>query len=218
MAGSRCFIDLSVMPRKPEYLSDIAFLAARLGYSALGVDCVEHKNDMLREVERESKIRIVCRALIRGENRRAIAQKLHRLPRDHVVVVEAENLDVARYAAVKKRVDIIRLSGRGLAALDRSQARLFKERGWGAIELSLKPVITDPHRNLQRFITAVRKAVAFGIDLIIVSDAGTPEELIPPYSAAGIVSLSGLPGEYALSFISNSPLSILIRRGLESPC
>lgn len=213
-----CFIDLSVRPGSLDDFKEIARTAKDMGICVLGLDCegLELSVGEARSLSEDLGVAIVCRAVLRGSRRREIAVKLRSINRNTLIVVEAETLDVARYAAVKKSVDIIRATPESYDLIDRSQARLFRERGWGAIEISLKPVLKNPVSTLPRLIPALRRAYAYGIDLILVSDASNPYELIHPRSAAGIASLAGIPGDYALSYVSTVPRSILERRRLLS--
>ncbi len=213
-----CFVDLSVRPGSLDDFKEIARTAKDMGICVLGLDCesLELSVDEARSLSEKLGVVMVCRAVLKGSRRRDIAVKLRSTNRNTLIVVEAETLDVARYAAVKKSIDIIRVTPESYNLIDRSQARLFRERGWGAIEISLKPVLEDPESALPRLIPALRRAYAYGIDLILVSDASNPYELIHPRSAAGIASLAGIPGDYALSYVSTVPRSILERRRLLS--
>ncbi|MEB3851755.1 MAG: hypothetical protein LRS49_04140 [Desulfurococcales archaeon] len=207
------YVDLSVTPRGVGDLKAIASTARRMGYTVLGAPtgvagaptCVDG-------------VLVVPRYVVRASTRREAARGLASAPRGALVVVEAESQDVARYAAVNKRVDVLRLPYRMLRLVDRSTARLFRERGWGLVEVSLRPITEGRLGLLARLFTALRRAEAYSVPLALVSDADGPLGLWHPYSLAGLASLSGLPIERGLALASTAPRRALARRRLGPGC
>ncbi|MEB2836710.1 MAG: hypothetical protein GSR80_000660 [Desulfurococcales archaeon] len=157
---------------------------------------------------------VIPRFTIRASTRREARRGLDAAPRGSLVVVEATAADAARYAAVNKLVDVLRLPPRLSYLVDRSTARLFRERGWGLVEISLGGLSADTAgRILPPLASALRRAEAYGVPVAVVSDAGDPLSLWHPYEVAGLAESLGIPWHRGLSWISTAPLSVLARRG-----
>jgi RNase P/RNase MRP subunit p30 len=203
------FIDLSTKPESTG-LDELVRVARMFGIRVIGVPVgVISGGPQCR-----SGVLLVPRYTVTAEARREAARALEDAPREALVVVEALGQDAARYAAVNKRVDILRLPTRLLSLVDRSTARLFRERGWGVVEASLAPLQGGPGRAaLARLLSAIRRAEAYGVPVVLVSDAEDPLGLWPPYTVAALASLSGLPWERALALVTTNPLRALARRG-----
>ncbi len=200
------YVDLSVAPGGD--LEVLAVTARRLGIRVLGVPV-----DLVSEPSCLEGVLLIPRFLARASTRREAALLLRGAPNKALVVVEARSPDVARYAAVNKRVDVVRLPHQLLGLVDRSTARLFRERGWGVVEASLSPIMEGKAGALSKLFSAIRRSEAYGVPLALVSDARDPLELWHPYATAGLASLSGLPWERALSLVSTAPLRAVARRG-----
>jgi len=202
------YVDLSIRPKSLDDLKEMITVAERLGFSVVGLG----DNEYCRYVKFISKtVRVVCRIEVTGDSRSDIARKLSRLKSrsDTLIVAIARNLDVARYAAVKKTIDIVRVEPEAYNAIDWSEATLLREKGWGLIEISLKHVLEDPEKYWRSFSSALRRAYRYDVTLALVTDAENSQELLHPRVMAGIASLAGIPGNYALSYVSSKPLSIL---------
>lgn len=206
----RGFLDLSVRPPSPEALEEIARQAARLGIEGLGVDYSAGAAG--RSV---GDVRLIPRFTVRASTRREARMQLEKAPRKAVVVLEATGLDALRYGGVSKLVDVVR-PGPGLEhyAVDQSQARLFRERGWGAVEVPVRGLHEARPGAWRRFMLVVRRAYSSGVPLVLVSDAGGPLELWHPMSLAGLLVLAGIPEDRALASIYNEPVRVAARKGL----
>ncbi len=208
----RAFADLSVRPKDPSALeSIIRFASEKLEISLLGIE----KGPLYErglEISKEYDLDIICREVIRGISRRDVGRALARMRRgsDCIKVVEVKTLDIARYAAVKSGVDIIRMEPEAFKFIDKSEARLIREGGNKPIEISLRSVLKDP-RSLPKLLNAIAKAFVYNIDIILVSDATEVFELVHPRSAAGIASLAGIPGDLALSYVSTVPFRAIAK-------
>jgi RNase P/RNase MRP subunit p30 len=203
----RPYIDMAVAPADEEALDGIVRVAARLGYGAIGVS-----HDLIGEVTCRRGILLFPRYTFKASTRREARRALDRAPRNALVVVEAEALDSARYAAVNKRVDVLRIPLKLAGLIDRSTARLFRERGWGLVEVSLHPLLDPGVDTLSSLAAAFRRAEAYSVPLALASDAEDPLDLWPPKAVAALAEVMGIPWERGLSLLTTNPLSILSRR------
>ena len=201
------YIDLSIAPASHSDLESIASLASRLGYGALGVP-----HSLVGEPKCMHGILLFPRYNIKASTRREARMALDRSPRNALIVVEAAALDAARYAAVNKRVDVLRLPLRLVGLIDRSTARLFRERGWGLVEVSLHPLLEAGGEAISPLAAALRRAEAYSIPLALSSDARDPLELWPPRGVAALAEILGIPWERGVSLLTTNPLSALSRR------
>ncbi|MCE4602946.1 MAG: hypothetical protein F7B18_07175 [Desulfurococcales archaeon] len=130
-----------------------------------------------------------------------------------LVVVEPTSLEAARKAAVMKSIRVIRVSPGMQRIVDRSTARLLRSKGGGAIELSLRPLIRGGLGSWRWFAVSLRRAVAYGIDVVLVSDAETGWDVWHPRHVEGLAHLAGVPQALGLTWISNIPRSLLAEVG-----
>lgn len=191
-------------------------MARRLGFNAVAVEFVEGLGeDELEEASSRHGVRVYTRVTLRASTRREARRAYDSAPRADIVVLEAEGLDAARYGAVKEFIHLVRITPGMEKAVDRSQARLLREKGWGGIEVSLayaRRFWRDP--STWRFYQLVlRRAFAYDINVVLVSDASSVDELWSPHSAAGVAEATGVPGDYALTWMSSVPASIIGRAG-----
>jgi len=207
----RRFADLSIRPSNMKVLTEMMkFAQEKLEIGLLGIEA-GGLCDAAREVGKRFGVEVLCRAVLRGETRRDIARQLSKLRgRDLVKVVEIRTLDVARYAAVKDEIDVLRFEPEAFRYIDKSQSRLIRDGGNKPVEISLAGILKDPSK-LPKVLVALRRSFSLGIDVILVSDATRIAELIHPRGMAGIASLAGIPGDLALSYVSTVPFTLLNR-------
>lgn len=203
----RPYIDMAVSPSDEEGLEGILEVAARLGYRAVGAP-----SDLIGEVTCRRGILLFPRYTLKASTRREARLALDKAPRNALIVVEAEALDSARYAAVNKRVDVLRIPLKLASLVDRGTARLFRERGWGLVEVSLHPLLDPGVETLSSLAAALRRAEAYSIPIALASDARDPLELWPPKAVAALGEVVGIPWERGLSLLTTNPLSALSRR------
>ncbi len=206
------FADLYVRPGSTEEAVEIFKRARWLGIGILGFS---RSNGVdAREVEviaRKAGLRVVYRYNIEGERRSEVAGEIRRAPGGHIIAVIPHSMDVARYAAVNKRVHIITVPPGMERIVDRSTAKLFRDRGWGSIEIVLDNII-DSRGNVRlwrHYYISMRRAFAYKINTILSSGASSYREMWHPYQMAGIAALTGVPGEYALTWVSSVPSYIV---------
>ncbi len=209
-----CYIDLYTNPSDLENLERILVKAKRLGYCVIGVDDDLRIRYGLEEVDTSNvNVRIVWITLIEASTRREAYKKLASKKRvkKNLAIVKPKGIDAARYAGTSKKLAGLLVEPGGERFVDRSTSILFRERGWGTVIVPLLPLTSIPKsRKIWRFYYLVfRRAYAYGINLSLASGARNPGELWHPYSAAGVASLFGIPGEYSRTWLSSSPSTLL---------
>ena len=208
------FVDLSIKPSNEKTLIEmLSFLRNKLNVSVAGIKY----GDLCRkskELESKTGVKVVCIVELKGDTRKDIAKALLNVKKvKGLRVAVASTVDVARYAAIKNGIDVVKLEPKAYKFIDKSQSLLLKRKERKPIELSLKEVLKEP-KKLPDLLNAIRRAFSYDIDLILVSDASRVQELIHPISMAGIAGLAGVPEPLALSYVSTVPLSIIKRKGL----
>ena len=141
------------------------------------------------------------------------ARDLARIRGRGLVVVEPTSLEAARKAAIMRSVRVIRVRPGMQRIVDRSTARLLRSRGGGAIELSLASLSRGGVGSWRWFTVSLRRAFAYGIDVVLVSDSETRWDVWHPRHIEGLASLAGIPHKLGLSWISNTPRSLLMEVG-----
>ncbi|MEM4901223.1 MAG: RNase P subunit p30 family protein [Acidilobaceae archaeon] len=190
---------------------EILRLAKRLSYKTLGLE-VNEKLDLeeLSSKARELNIDIVFRVIVKGETRLELRRALDSIEykrRNLLVIASPETLDALRYSSTNKRVHIVRVKPSLEKYIDKSQVRLFRERGWGAIEISIGEVIRST--NISYLYEITRRAHILDVNTVIVSDASTLEELWSPHSIIGLLVSLGIPYWRAKSWLSSVPAYII---------
>ncbi len=144
--------------------------------------------------------------VVSGRVRREVARALEKVPPRTPVIVDPGGLDAARYASVNKRVIGFLLRRGSEKLVDRSTRRLFQERGWGVVVVSLRHAVEDPSSPgvWRYYYLAFRRAQAYGVDLALASMARGPLEAWHPESAASLAVLAGASREHALPWLSSS--------------
>ncbi|MDM7274840.1 MAG: RNase P subunit p30 family protein [Thermoprotei archaeon] len=207
------FADLSIKPPNIETLRDMVKTCRRLGYKILAYEA-EIAN--LREPPSFEGVKLVPRATVKGSTRGEVWEGIRlvkeRFKRRVLVAVEPLSLEALRYASVNKDVDIIRVNVDIIRFIDKSQARLFRERGWGSLEFPLSTVLKG--FGLKPLYDAVFRADSFDVNFIIVSDAESAMELWSPPSIIGLLASMGVDRLKAVSWISSVPAYIVDRAGL----
>lgn len=184
--------------------------ARELGFSRLSVELPEGLE--WGEVERaagELGIRVVPRVTVEGSTRAEVRRALDRVARRGVLkAVRPRSLDALRYASVSKGVHLVRVEQGVERFIDRSEARLFRSRGWGALELSLAELGS---RQLALLYDVSHKAHSLDLNLVISSDASSPQEMWSPLSVIGLLSSFGIPAWRAKSWLTSVPSYVVDR-------
>jgi len=200
------YADLSLRPQSTGDALELLREAARLGYKLIAIEELEEL-DKERISEESSKrgLTVVWRRTIASENRRGFREAARgRVGR--LMVAEPLSLEAARFAASSKSFHLLRITPGMERLIDRSTKRLFSERGWGAIEVSLRLLLNNwGPREWRYYSVSLRRAHAYGLTTVIVSDASRPEELWHPYSVIGVSAIAGLPGPLARRSITSAP-------------
>lgn len=207
------FADLSIKPPNLETLRDMVETCRRLGYKILAY---EAEITGIKELPSFEGIKLVPRATVRGSTRREIWEGIklvkEKFKRRVLIAVEPLSLEALRYASVNKNVDIIRVNVGIIRFIDKSQARLFRERGWGSLEFPLSTVLKG--FGLKPLYDAAFRANSFEVNFIVVSDAESVKELWSPPSIIGLLTSMGVDRLKAISWISSVPAYIVERAKL----
>lgn len=182
--------------------------AARLGYSLVGVERSDRIDwEKVRSAAGELGISargvFVASGATRAEMRKALEEGRGR---GDLVLAVPKSLDALRYSSVRKEVHMIRVV-RGMEKhIDASQARLFSNRGWGAVEVSLSELWRPG--GIQFAYEILRRAHELDLDVVITSGASSAEELWDPEAIVGLISSFSIPSLKALSWITSVPARI----------
>ncbi len=193
----RGFLDGCVEPSGRETLS----LLYSMGYTRVLIPAE------LNLEYRESNVKILRRSTIKARTRKNVRLQIEealRREKPDIIVVEPENVDVARYAATHKRVNIIRVTPGMERIVDESTAILLRQKGYGALEVSLNHMLEPSYRTWRYLYFTLRRAAGYSIPIVFSSCAKTPSMTWHPYHIAGIGSILGIPPEKVLAWLSNS--------------
>ena len=155
-----------------------------------------------------SSVKLIPRMTVTVESPSEVVRSVRRTPRGVLVSVKPLTIEAARRAATSKRVHLIRIPLGMARIIDRSTARLFRDKGYGAIEIPLSEVLRNLEYGWRHLVISVRRAIAYRVNLVLVSDASSKWDLWDPRVAASLMSIIGVPWHVALSWVSNTPRSI----------
>jgi len=202
------FADLYIKPKSTDEALNMIARARSMKIGLLGIDAgsIIDSDEVNRQASRLG-VKIYYIYVVEGERRSEIARHVRRAPRNAIITVTPWSIDAARYAAVNKRVHIIRIPPGMERIVDRSTAKLFRDRGWGAVELVLRNLLSSwrDSEGWRHYYLAMRRAYAYGLNVVLSSGAEYQHEMWHPYQMAGIASLAGVPGEHALTWVSSTP-------------
>ncbi len=204
------YADLSLRPGDTEGALELVRAAARMGYRLLGIeDSGGIDRERVREESARHGAKVVWRRTITAGDRETLAAEARR-GRGRLLVAEPLSLEAARYAATSKAFHVLRIRPGEERVVDKSTLRLFKDRGWGAIELSLRHLLDGwGAREWRYYSVSLKRAHAYNIEAILVSDATEPLELWHPYTVIGIAVAAGLPIQYSRRLITSTPQRVV---------
>ncbi len=204
------FTDLYIRPDNTIEALNMISYAKRMKIGMIGIDLRSDIDlDKVTEYAGKLGIRIIYRYDVEGKRRSEIAKLLRRAPRNAIVTIIPQSIDAARYAAVNKRVHMIRIPLGMEKIADKSTAKLFRDRGWGAIEVVLHYLLGSQRNNKwKHYYVTLRRAYSYNINVVLSSGARNIHEMWHPYQMAGIASLAGVPGEHAITWVSSVPAYI----------
>lgn len=206
----KCYYDLYVKPQSREALVGLLQAAKRLGYCLLGVEYSGEWGEV-ESLSKEIGVRTVRVLVLEGDTRRELARRLAGVTRNTLFFAKGVNQDVARYSSVNKKfAGFLAVPGQE-RLVDRSTKKLFHERGWGIVLVSLNHLLSEErNRRIWRYYyLSLRRAYAYKVDLALVSAAESAGGLWHPLSAMGVGELFGVPAEYAASWLTSHPARIM---------
>ncbi len=199
------YADLRVKPRSVDELRELLVLAKKLGYSAVAVELGGVDAGEAKKLGSEKGVRVLTRVTVKAATRREARLALDRAPRADIIALAPTGVDAARYAAVNKRVHLVRVEPGMERIVDASEARLLWEKGWGALEVSLGPAL----RGDWRYLAVLRRAYAFDAETVLVSDAEDAAGLWSPYHVKGLLRALRLPPSMANVWLGSAPARLL---------
>ncbi len=204
------YADLSIRPKGD--LEGTLLAAKRLGYLAVALEGTEEgvnlpNNDVSRG------LLVARRRTFIVDEASDLESLMSRVPSGVIVSVAPMDYKAYRRAALHKRVDIIRLLPESHVRPDKETKHLFSQRGGGAVEVSLRPLINGDVGELRYVYDVVSRSYRIGLRLAIVSDAENKFELWHPLQVVSLLVSLGFPTDFAISSLTSSPGFILSRRG-----
>ncbi len=215
----RFFVDLCSNPHTTEDAVEILHVLSQAGYRAVAFEYSgEINKDIIEYKARSLGLRLVWRTTIKASSRRELRSAVQSAVRRKIDLISVYplTLEAGRYAAQHKSVHLIHVPPGMDRLVDKSTLELFRQRGWGAIEVSFKLFLAslkEPDRKMEsalRFIlTTFRRASGYSLPLAISSCSETKWDVAHPRHIIGLASIAGIPEEVALEWVSRVPLSVL---------
>ncbi len=203
------FADLSIkLAKEPEELVE---RASNLGFKVIGVE--ERAEYSHGSLEGLSKVTMVRRVTFEVDSNTDLDSLLRKVDSKTLVSVVPLDFHIYREAAKNERVDMIRFAPGTPVRPDKETLNLLLQRGGGAVEIPLRPLISN-ERLLSFLYEVLIRCYRVGLRSVVVSDAESPYELWHPLEIIGLLSSLGIPREYAISSLTSSPGFVLSRRGL----
>lgn len=179
-----------------------------MGYSLLGIERNASIDwDRLLSVAAEKKIKILGVVIVSGSTRAEMRRSMEESKgKGELVVAAPRSLDALRYSSVRKEIHLVKIV-RGMEKyVDASQATLFRNRGWGAVEVSLSELWRSG--GVSFLYEVMRRAYELKVDLVVTSGATSAEELWSPQAVIGLISSFSISRMKALSWITSVPARI----------
>ena len=215
------YADLCSKPATFDYALEMLRAYATLGYGLVAMETLPSGLKRVEEAASRHGVTIVWRHTIRASSSADIRRGLRNVPgAARLVAVSALTLEAARYAARSKQVDILVIEPGMERLVDASTLELFSQRGWGAVEIHLSPLLRafeGPDRRLEAMLryvfVSMRRAAGYRVPLVVSSCAENKWELFHPMHVLGISSLAGIPEEEVLRWLTSVPAAVASRRG-----
>ncbi len=204
----RFFADLCIRPASHKEAVHMIRTLIGFGYRIIGV---EARNDInIESLRKEFGGGILQRITLRVNNKkefnRVVSKKL--VNNNIIVSVETRSLEVARLAAVSKKVDLLTLVPGLEKAVDKSTRTLLSQKGFGGIEIVLSYITRNKEnrshiRVWKYYYQSLRRASGYMIPATVSSCAESVFELWHPMQIVGFASLFDVPMEITRSWITN---------------
>ncbi|MEM0340210.1 MAG: RNase P subunit p30 family protein [Acidilobaceae archaeon] len=211
----KSFADLSLKPKDTETAVEMLRLARSLGYKLV---CLEASDSIdygiVSKLSEDLGLRLCLRVTVEGRTRKEVRVKIDQVKKSlkkdfFLLAVSAKDLDALRYSATCKEVVLTRVEPGAERFIDRSQVRLFAQRGWGAVELVLRPVLVE--NKLDYLYVAITRALRSGLEVIVSSDSRDVWEMWSPYHIVGLLVALGVPEAIARTWISSAGARVVER-------
>lgn len=205
--------DLWVRIEDKDVLTELINIARKLGYTVLGVECLNNCSQIIEESSECFKdIRLLKRITIVSSNELEVKRSLRGIKLKYdIVAVKPLSYQVARLAARDGRIDLVIADKESLRFIDLSEIRLL-EKFKGAIEIPLNHLLVFNEILLSRLIHRLRLITRYDAPLILSSGARSPYELWHPLHIVGIMTILGLPESKVWEALTITPKNLVVAR------
>ncbi|RLE57192.1 MAG: hypothetical protein DRJ40_02420 [Thermoprotei archaeon] len=211
----RKFVDIGLNLRNfsVDILEKLLSFLKGLGYSGFStrliVQCGEDLGkvleirDVLRSVSERVGLEYISRVDIVSNRKGFIKLCLRSIRRSfELVAIGTSSLEVARFAARDRRVDIVYFTSGSRRLLDDVECRMLSEGG-KLLELSLSKLLLDISKYFATYRYVVEMCSEYGVNIVFTSGASSVHELRAPRELASVLVALGLPVERALDAVSD---------------
>lgn len=204
----RHYVDLHLKPSKPEQATEMAQLAAQLGYSHVA------------STQPVEGLNVATRVDIEAKRGKELQDALRRSRRKFdIVAVRCLSKEVARMVAKEERVDILLFpedpAQRRQNWLDHHEAELLDGAG-RAYEINASELLAASPMRLAKVITTIKRDLAAAsrhdIPVVLSSGATSPLLMREPRALTALATLLDIDEDYAADMLSTIPEAILARR------
>jgi len=220
MDGSvlRKFVDLHLKPPADAIgRRRMLELAARLGFSGLGVVLEGKADESVGDITSDKRLDIVSRVDLKPNSPRELTAALGRVRRRfEVVAVDCKSKSVARQAAKDNRVDVLNfpvsVQARRRAGFDRQEASLAAGSNC-MYEINVSDLLGKGPMVVSGFLSIIREEVhnakRYAVPIVVSSGAGDPLHMREPRGLAAVLCLLDIGEEEGLDTVSTNPSMII---------
>jgi ribonuclease P/MRP protein subunit RPP1 len=210
----RRFIDLHVKsPPELDGLREMLELAAKLGFSGLGMVADRALFDSAKGMAPDQGLDLVSRADLRPKSPRDLTASLGRMRgRFEMIAVECQSKAVARQAAKDNRVDVLcfptTVQERRKVGFDRQEASLAAGANC-SYEVNVSDLLGKSPKVASGLTSIIREEVEnarrFDVPLVVSSGAVNPLLMRDPRGLASVLNLFDIGEEEGLEAVSTTP-------------
>ncbi|MCS7097085.1 MAG: hypothetical protein NZ926_01180 [Candidatus Methanomethylicia archaeon] len=220
----RRFIDLHVfsnLSHGTSSISEIIKIASVLGFYAIGIADFNRNNiDIIKDIRKlfeENGLDMVSRVDLHHTDIEHLKRDLRYFRgKVEIIAVFCENLQVARFAARDRRVDILNFSFYDWKKnfFDVSEAKLALENN-AALEINVAELLRcstvgERIKMLKIMSENVKLALKYNLPVIFSSGAMNIFEMREPRALASVATLLGASEFDALRFVSDIPFKLIM--------
>ncbi len=216
MSRRRRFVDIGLNLRNfsADVLEKLLSFLRDLGYSAFSTKLTVQRSedlrkvievrDLLRSISEGVGLEYIPRVDIVSDRKEFIKLCLRNIRRSfELIAVGTSSLEIARFAARDRRVDIVYFISGSRRLLDDVECKMLSE-GNKLLELSLSKLLLDISKYFATYRYIVEMCSKYSVNIVFTSGASSVYELRAPRELASVLVALGLPVERALDAISSN--------------